>query len=210
VIHTLWLRQPQTAAAVPVAWCIIRASDSLIYTLGTLGISPEQAVVDRVVAAYNALTPYPEAAEALTALADYRLAILSNGSPDMLNTLVENSCLDGFFEAVISVSAKQTYKPDPRAYELVQERLGVRPEEVVFVTSNGFDAAGARSFGFKVARIERTTPSALKRELLGDVPVGAGAMFRALRTQTEELDYVADAVVESLLALPGLIPTFAA
>ena len=87
--------------------------------------------------------------------------------------LVRNSGLDRYLEAVISVDAKQTYKPDPRAYELVQERLGVPPEDVVFVTSNGFDVAGARSFGFKVVRIERVTPAALHQELGGTRNSGA-------------------------------------
>ncbi len=118
------------------------------------------------------MAPYPEAKAALGRLANYRLAILSNGSPDMLDALVRNSGLDRYLEAVISVDAKKVYKPDPRAYELVQERLGVRPEEVVFVSSNGFDVAGAKSFGFKVARIERVTSADLQQELASGAPIG--------------------------------------
>jgi 2-haloacid dehalogenase len=123
----------------------------------------------------------------------------------MLDALVRNSGLDRYLEAVISVDAKKTYKPDPRAYELIQERLGVRPEEVVFVSSNGFDVAGARSFGLTVARIERLSPAELQQDLTGGAPIGPGTMFRSLRTQTEALDYQPDAVVGSLLALPALI-----
>lgn len=177
--------------------------DSLTYTLNTLGLTPDESLFNRIVAAYSTLSPYPEAAEALAALGNYRLAILSNGSPDMLDALVRNSGLDQYLEAVISVDAKQAYKPDPRAYELIQERLNVRPEEVVFVSSNGFDIAGASSFGFKVARIERVTPAALRQEL--GSTIGPATMFRALRTQTEALGYKPDAVVDSLIALPGLI-----
>ena len=92
--------------------------------------------------------------------------------PDMLDALVRNSGLDGTLEAVISVDARKVYKPDPRAYELVQERLGVRPEEVAFISSNGFDVAGAKSFGFKVARIERVTPAALQQEMASGAPIG--------------------------------------
>jgi 2-haloacid dehalogenase len=84
----------------------------------------------------------------------------------------------------------------------------VRPEEVVFVSSNGFDVAGARSFGFKVARIERVTPAALRGELLSGTHIGPAAIYRALRTQTETLGLPAHAVVDSLLALPGLVETF--
>src|SRR5271166_4393233 len=179
--------------------------DSLLYTLGTLGLTADQALFDRIVAAYNTLSPYPEAAEALRSLQTNRLAILSNGSPAMLDALIRNSGLDRYLEAVISVDAKKAYKPDPSAYELVEDRLGCRPEEVVFVSSNGFDVAGARSFGFKVVRIERVAPEALRRELTSGGPIGPSAMFLALRMQTEVLGYAPDAVADSLLALPGLV-----
>lgn len=179
--------------------------DSLAYTLGTLGLQADKALFDRIVEAYNTLVPYPEAQQALGELAQYRLAILSNGSPVMLDALVRNSGLDRYLEAVISVDARKAYKPDPRAYELIQERLGVEPDEVVFVSSNGFDVAGAKSFGFKVARIERVTPAALRQELTGGAPIGPATMFRALRTQTEALGFAPDAVVKSLLELPAWI-----
>jgi 2-haloacid dehalogenase len=183
--------------------------DSLGYTLGTIGLTADAALLDRIVDAYNRLAPYPEAAEALASLGGFRLAILSNGSPDMLDALVRNSGFDRYLEAVISVDAKRAYKPDPRAYELVRERLGVEPREVVFVSSNGFDVAGASSFGFKVIRIERVTPDALRQELSRGEPVGAAAMFRALRTQSEVLGLGPDAVVSSLRALPGLVEALA-
>ena len=69
--------------------------------------------------------------------------------------------------------------------------------------------AGACSFGFKVVRIERVTPAALRQELTGGKSIGPPTIFRALRSQTESLGYMPDAIVESLLALPGLISTFA-
>jgi 2-haloacid dehalogenase len=172
-------------------------------------LTADAALLDRIVDAYNRLAPYPEAAEALASLGGFRLAILSNGSPDMLDALVRNSGFDRYLEAVISVDAKRAYKPDPRAYELVRERLGVEPREVVFVSSNGFDVAGASSFGFKVVRIERVTPDALRQELSRGEPVGAAAMFRALRTQSEVLGLGPDAVVSSLRALPGLVEALA-
>lgn len=184
--------------------------ESLTYTLGTLGVEADPAVFDRIIDAYNTLSPYAEAEQAVGNLSDYRLAILSNGSPDMLDALVRNSGFDRYLEAVISVDAKKTYKPDPRAYELIQERMGVRPEEVVFVSSNGFDVAGAKSFGFKVARIERVSPAALRQELASGAPIGPATMFRALRMQTEALGYQPDAVIGSLLELPGIILSLSA
>jgi 2-haloacid dehalogenase len=184
--------------------------ESLDYTLGTLCLEADEALIGRLIHAYENLSPYPEAKQALTALKDRRRAILSNGSPGMLDALVRNTGLDGYLDAVISVDTKKVFKPDPRAYELVQERLGVRPEEVVFVSSNGFDVAGARGFGFKVVRIERVSPASLRSELLSVAPIGPAAMFRALRMQAETLGLPPHAVVDSLLALPGLVDMFEA
>jgi 2-haloacid dehalogenase len=178
--------------------------ESLDYTLATLGLTADAALIGSLIDAYDRLSPYPDAEPALTALTAYRRAILSNGSPAMLDALVRNSGFDRHLDAVISVDAKQVFKPDPRAYELVEEHLGVRPEEVVFVSSNGFDVAGASAFGFNVVRIERITPAALRAELTGGTPIGPSAMFRALRTQNETLGYPAHVVVDSLLVLPDL------
>jgi 2-haloacid dehalogenase len=178
--------------------------ESLDYTLGTLGLAADEPLFTSILNAYDNLSPYPEAKQALAALKDYRLAILSNGSPGMLDALVRNTGLDQHLEAVISVDARKVFKPDPRAYELIGERLGVEPSEVVFVSSNGFDIAGARSFGLKVARIERVTPEDVRQELTSGEPIGPAAMFRALRMLPEALGYPPTAVVNSLLALPGL------
>ena len=176
--------------------------ESLVYALGTVGLAADDTRLDRLVDAYATLAPYPEAAETLAALGGYRLAILSNGSPGMLRALVSHSGLDRYFAAVISVDAKRVFKPDPRAYELVQETLGVLPHEVVFVTSNGFDVAGAGAFGFRVVRIERVTREAMQSEVQGGGAIGPAAMFRALRTQQECLGYQPDIVLGSLSELP--------
>ena len=137
-------------------WTITR--DALAYTIGLLGRQADAALFARIAEAYNNLDPYPDAKSALRSLSGYRLAILSNGSPDMLRALVHNSGLAEFLEATISVDAAKVFKPDPRAYALIEARLGLRPEEILFVSSNGFDISGAKNFGFRVARIERVTP----------------------------------------------------
>ncbi len=174
--------------------------DSLRYTIETLGLTADGAVLDRVAAAWDCLLPYPDAEAALAELKGYRRAILSNGSPAMLGALVRHSGLDRHLDAVISVDAARAYKPDPRAYALVGEQLGVAPAEVVFVTANGFDIAGAASFGFTVVRVERvvaTSPS--------DAGRTAAALFQALRMRSEVLGFAPDAVVASLLDLPNVV-----
>jgi 2-haloacid dehalogenase len=183
-------------------WEVTR--ESLAYTLGSLGLAADAALLARIGQAYNTLAPYPDAAAALAALAGHRLAILSNGSPDMLDALVRHSGLAAHFEAVISVDAARVFKPDPRSYALVQARLGVAPEAVLFVSSNGFDVAGAKAFGFRVARIERVSPAALRGELAAG-PVGPAGMFRALRMQAETIGAAPDVVVGGLAELAGWV-----
>ncbi|GGC59279.1 haloacid dehalogenase type II [Chelatococcus reniformis] len=185
-------------------WTVTR--HSLSYTLGTLGLAANEDLLAVVADAYNTLSPYADAEAALAALAGYRRAILSNGSPAMLAALVSQSRLQPHLDAVLSVDGKRAFKPDPRAYEVVQEQLGVLPDEVVFVSSNGFDVCGAKSFGFHVARIERVTPTALRQALTGSGTVGPAALFKALRSQAETCGEAADVVIGSLAelsAVPG-------
>lgn len=180
-------------------WSVTRRA--LTYTLGILGLQPSERLFDDIAEAYNRLTPYSDAAEALAGLTGVRRAILSNGSPAMLQALVGNSPLAPFIEDTISVDPKRCFKPDPCAYELVEERLGVKPGEVMFVSSNGFDIAGAKRFGFNVARISRVPQADLAAELAGTGPLSASAFYRALRTQEEALGYPPDIVVTSLSEL---------
>ena len=122
-------------------WSVTRAS--LDFTLQTLGLAATPELVARIAAAYDALSLYPEALEALQGLAPTRLAIFSNGSPAMLANLTGQAGIDGLLERVISVDEIKAYKPDPRGYRLVEDRLGLPREEILFVSSNGFDIAGA-------------------------------------------------------------------
>lgn len=183
-------------------WSVTRRA--LTYTLGILGLRPTEHLFEDIAEAYNRLAAYPDAAEALAGLTGVRRAILSNGSPAMLQALVGNSPLAPFIEETISVDAKRCFKPDPRAYELVEERLGVTPGEVMFVSSNGFDIAGAKRFGFNVARISRVPEAALAAELSATGPLTASAFYRALRTQEEALGHAPDVVVTSLSELVAL------
>lgn len=164
-------------------WAVTR--EALAYTLDTLGLAYGEAELNGLAEEYNRLTPYPDAADTLAALEGHRRVILSNGSPAMLDALVGGSALGGLMEPPLSVDAKRVYKPDPRAYALVEERLGVQPEEVMFVSANGFDVCGAKRFGFRVAHIARVPAAALRAELTGADVIGPATLFRALRNQPE-------------------------
>jgi 2-haloacid dehalogenase len=183
-------------------WTITR--DALSYTLATLGLEADEAHFEAIAQAYNQLSPYPDAEDALTGLGSYRRAIFSNGSPAMLGALTRHSGFDRHLETVMSVDAKRIFKPDPRAYELVEETMGVSPDEVLLVSSNGFDVSGAKSFGFKVARIERVSPAALSAEIAAAPVIGPQTMFKAVRMQSEALGWSADYTIGSLKELPAL------
>ena len=122
---------------------------------------------DRLMAAYNNLALFPDAHAALAALSGLKLAILSNGSLAMLGPLVRNAKLDSILAAVISVDEIRIYKPDPRVYQLAVDHLNVAKEEVAFVSSNYWDAAGAKNFGFRVFWINR---AAERADVLGVAP----------------------------------------
>ncbi|MHC2435540.1 2-haloalkanoic acid dehalogenase type II [Bradyrhizobium sp. USDA 4451] len=112
---------------------------SLAYTLRSLGLQYDEATFARIIDKYQHLALYPDAVAALEAMKDKKLAILSNGSPDMLNALVRNSGLDRLLDATISVDAHQMFKPAPEAYTLIEEVLKVPPAEgaVHFLQSVG-------------------------------------------------------------------------
>lgn len=179
--------------------------DSLAYTLRMLGLAYENDAFERVIGKYLHLDLYPDATAALAALRPRKLAILSNGSPDMLNALVRNSGLDALLDATISVDAKKIFKPSPEAYELIGEALGTAPNEVLFVSSNPWDAAGAKSFGLKVAWIERVTPEAMALACVENELVAPLTMFKAIRTQMDELGFAPDHRIHSLSELAKIV-----
>jgi 2-haloacid dehalogenase len=179
--------------------------DSLAYTLRVLGLESTPGVFERVIDKYLRLDLYPDAAAALAAMRDRKLAILSNGSTGMLNALVANSGLDRVLDATISIDAKKIFKPAPDAYSLIEETLGVRPEQVLFVSSNPWDACGAKAYGLNVAWIERVTPEAIALACIKSDSVAPLTMFKAIRTQMDELGLDPDYRIHALAELPALV-----
>jgi len=130
--------------------------DALDNCLATFGIM-DKRVREKLMGAYLALDPFPEVPAMLDKLkkAGKRLAILSNGNPDMLDPMVKASGLADYFEAVISVDDAKIFKVDPKTYELVKKRTGLSSDKVCFLSSNCWDAHGAAQFGFKVLWVNR-------------------------------------------------------
>jgi 2-haloacid dehalogenase len=179
--------------------------DSLAYTLRCLGLKNDPWVFERIMGKYVHLDLYPDAMTTLAALKDRKLAILSNGSTDMLNSLVGNTGLDRILDATISVDSKRIFKPAPDAYTLIESNLGVAPADVLFVSSNPFDACGAKAFGLKVAWIERVTPQAMAEVCRKSDLVAPLTMFRAIRMQMDELGLEPDYRVNGLSALVEIL-----
>ena len=179
--------------------------DSLAYTLRVLGLKSDAAAFERIMDKYLHLDLYPDAAAALAAMRGNKLAILSNGSSAMLNALVANSGLDRVLDATISIDSKKIFKPSPDAYSLIESVLGVPPAEVLFVSSNPWDGCGAKAFGLNVAWIERVTPQAMAQACIKSDVVAPLTMFKALRTQMDELGVEPDYRIHALSELPDLV-----
>ena len=135
-------------------WDVTR--DALDYSFEQLGIK-NPALKEKLIEGYRALDAYPDVKPILAKLkqAGLKTAILSNGSPDMLASGVRGAGLTDLLDAVLSVEDAGVFKPDYRVYQLACDRFNVSPAAICFLSSNGWDAAGAASFGFKVAWINR-------------------------------------------------------
>jgi 2-haloacid dehalogenase len=156
-------------------WLITEAG--LQYACAALKLECDAATREKLMNAYLHLTPYPEVPAMLRSLGHLPLAILSNGSPMMLNAVVKNSGLEKHFNEIISVDELRCFKPDPRVYQLVPQKLGVAKQSIAFVSANGWDIAGCSAFGFQPFWVNRGNQPA---DLLGAAP-------RAVLTNLEPL-----------------------
>ena len=160
-----WLRSLMGAHAD--FWQV--TGDALDYAMDTTGVA-NGALRQRLMDLYLVLSAYPDAKVALRALrrSERPTAILSNGSPKMLAAAVQTAGLGALLDHVLSVEEVGVYKPHPRVYQLAVDRLHVAAEHICFVSSNGWDVAGASAFGMKAVWVNR---AGAKRERLPTGPV---------------------------------------
>ena len=125
--------------------------DALEFTLATLRIE-RPGLHARLMDLYLRLATFPEVPETLRRLkaTGRKLAILSNGTPAMLDTVVHSAGLEKLFDAVLSVEEVGVYKPHPSVYGLACDRLKIAPSRICFLSSNGWDAYSAKAFGMRV------------------------------------------------------------
>lgn len=131
--------------------------DGLDWALEATGLQGDDALRQRLLDLYWELAAYPEVPAMLGALkkAGLQTAILSNGSPDMLNGAVKSAGIGAVLDDVLSVESVGVFKPHRTVYDMVGARFGCAPDEVLFVSSNGWDAAGAAGYGFNTVWVNR-------------------------------------------------------
>ncbi len=148
-----WLRA--VAGAHTDFWQVTQ--NGLDWALEAAGLGGDNELRERLLALYFELSAYQEVPRMLAELkeAGFATAILSNGEPKMLAGAVDSAGVGGSLDAVLSVEDVGVFKPHHRVYEMVGKRFGTSPDEVLFVSSNGWDAAHAAGFGFYTVWVNR-------------------------------------------------------
>jgi 2-haloacid dehalogenase len=158
-------------------WQVTR--EALEFACARLGVELSGPKRHDLMNAYLELKPWPDVVPALAALRDagFRLAFLSNFTGAMLEANVRKAGLSGVFEQLLSTDQVRTYKPDPRAYQLGPDSLRLRRQSILFVAFAGWDAAGAKLFGYPTFWANRQRAA---EERLGVTPDQAGESLSAL------------------------------
>lgn len=153
--------------------------DALDYTLENMKLQVTPAQREQILNAYLTLDLWPDAAEGLKTLKEAGLKIITiaNFSPRMLKANADNAGITPLFDELLSTEANATYKPDPKAYALGMEHLGLKKNEIVFAAFGGWDAYGAKTFGYPTYWVNRF---ALPAEKLGAPADGTSNDFQGL------------------------------
>lgn len=169
-----WLRV--TAERYADFWRLTQ--DALVFASERLQLGLSDTARERLVSAYLTLKAWPDVAPMLSAFKSrFRLVLLSNFTRHMLESNIRSAGLEGVFEHALSTDAVQTYKPAPRAYQLGLDALKLTREEILFVAHAGWDAAGAKLFGYPTYWVNRLR---LPMEQLGAKPDGTGESLSQL------------------------------
>ncbi len=150
-------------------WAVTESA--LRFALRKLGLTTTDAQIRALMEAYLSLASFPEVKSALERIQGRPVAILSNGSPKMLEAAVRSSGLGGLVQHVVSVDAVKTYKPAPAVYALGSGATGIPAAGTLFVSSNAWDVAGAKAFGYQVCWCNRSKAPAEELGLAPDYVV---------------------------------------
>ena len=150
-----WLQSLMATSRFPREDFAALTAHALDYAISALILPLDGDARRRLLDAYQRLDPFPGTRDVLAALAPRPRWILSNGTRAMLEPLARFTSLGKLLDGILSVDDAGIYKPSPRVYQLAVDRLGLPPAEIAFVSSNGWDAAGAKVFGFTTFWINR-------------------------------------------------------
>lgn len=142
--------------------------DALKYALNQNGLESSEQNEQQLLESYLHLPLYPEVEKVLIELKNQKLVVFSNGSHDMLDPLIENAGLADSFAEVLSIDEIKQFKPAPAPYQYAMEKLNLEKDEVLFMSSNGWDISGAKNFGFQTAWINRKNSPIEELELQPD------------------------------------------
>ncbi len=153
--------------------------DALLYTIANMKLNVTEAQKKQLLNAYLSLKPWPDSVEGLKRLkaAGVKIITISNFSKMMLKSNADNAGITNLFDELLSTEINGTYKPDPKAYELGIRHLGLKKEEIVFAAFGGWDAYGAKSFGYPTYWVNRFN---LPTEKLGIQADGTSNSFQGL------------------------------
>jgi len=153
--------------------------DALVFAAKALKVELTPAKHTRLMEAYLKLRCWSDVPAALSSLknAGIRLALLSNLTGRMLEAGIRNSQLEGVFDHILSADRVKAYKPDPRVYQMAVDAFGLRPDEILFAAFAGWDAAGAKSFGYPTFWVNRQNQPP---EELGATPDASGGTLTDL------------------------------
>jgi 2-haloacid dehalogenase len=129
--------------------------DALSYALEELGLQYNQQKIEEIINSYLYLETYPEVVEALQKFRPHKLMILTNGNSEMLDQLLVNTGLNKLLDEFTSAHTVKLFKPKAEVYQLAVDGFKMNRDEILFVSSNAWDIAGAKSFGFTVGWINR-------------------------------------------------------
>ncbi len=129
--------------------------DALCYALKSLGLYYNEDNIKSLMNSYYNLTVYSDVAEALDNFRPRKLVILTNGNAEMFDQLLVNTGVNQYLDGFLSADKVQLFKPRPEVYQIAVDYLGINKNEILFVSSNAWDIAGAKSFGFSTGWINR-------------------------------------------------------
>ena len=153
--------------------------DALLYTMENMKLETTEAQKKQLLSAYLSLKPWPDSVDALKKLkaSGVKIITISNFSKMMLKSNADNAGIADLFDELLSTEINRTYKPDPEAYALGIQHLGLKKDDIVFAAFGGWDAYGAKSFGYPTYWVNRFN---LPTEKLGIQADGTSNNFQGL------------------------------